>query len=98
MQEASSCSFVTVLQRLWLYRKMTMLGLLSVTGSILGLVFLIFVGVRAFRTRRDRAGSGFGVVDEIYNPSAFNTAIVREQEAVQPAPAPLPGDKRPERK
>lgn len=72
---------------------MTMLGILSITGSIFGLVFLIIVGPRAFRTRRDRAGGGFGVIDEIYNPSAFNTAIVREQEDVQPAPAPLPGDK-----
>ena len=72
---------------------MTLLGILSVTGSILGLVFLVFVGVRAFRTRRERAGGGFGVVDEIYNPSAFNALIIRKQEEVQPAPAPLPGDK-----
>lgn len=77
----------------WSNRPMTMLGLLSITGLLVALAALVGVGVRAFRTRRDRAGGGFGVVDEIYNPSAFNASIVREHEDARPAPAPLPGDK-----
>jgi hypothetical protein len=44
------------------------------------------------KSRTSGTSGGFGVIDEIYNPSQYNAQIELDRQTILPAPAPLPGD------
>jgi hypothetical protein len=45
------------------------------------------------KSRSGGSSGGFGVIDEIYNPSQYNAQIELDRQTILPAPAPLPGDR-----
>jgi hypothetical protein len=44
------------------------------------------------RPEKRPIGRGFGIVDELWRPTAHRATEIRVQEIRRPAPAPLPGD------
>jgi hypothetical protein len=54
----------------------------------------LLLGAWHFHRRPEKrpVGRGFGVLDELYRPTAHTAAEIRKAELVRPAPAPLPAD------
>jgi hypothetical protein len=44
------------------------------------------------RPEKRPIGRGFGIVDELWRPTAHRATEIRVQEIRRPAPAPMPGD------
>ncbi|MCS5729244.1 hypothetical protein N1031_05670 [Herbiconiux moechotypicola] len=79
------------------------MDLVFVAAAMVGAVLLAVIGIprmmRSERTRQrsefeagERGVAGFGVVDELFNPSARNAVFERQAQLELPAPAPAPGD------
>jgi hypothetical protein len=70
-----------------------------VLGVIVGLAILAVVGSKLGWTdfsnkirRSGTSGGGFGVIDEIYNPSQYEAQLEMDRQTIVPAPAPVAGD------
>jgi hypothetical protein len=71
----------------------TVLAAIGIAGLWLVPVGLLLGAVYFHRhPQRRPVGRGFGVLDEIYRPTAHTATEIRKDEQVRPAPAPTPGD------
>ena len=63
-------------------------------GALCLVPVALLLGARYFHRRPEKrpVGRGFGVLDELYRPTAHRATEIRKEEQVRPAPAPLPGD------
>jgi hypothetical protein len=71
----------------------TVLAAILIAALCLVPVALVFAAVYLHRRPEKRpVGRGFGILDELYRPTAHKATEIRREEQVRPAPAPLPGD------
>lgn len=47
---------------------------------------------RGYRERSARGGMPLGPMDEVFQPTRFETQLEQDRAAALPAPAPIPGD------
>lgn len=60
----------------------------AIVGQKLGWIDLTASGAK----RRGGGGAPLGAVDEIFQPTRYETQIELDRQSVLPAPAPVPGD------
>jgi hypothetical protein len=74
--------------------------LIVIAGAI-GVAVLAVAWERRVKANGKRISGGltgaFGVFDEIYRPATAQASTIQEAETRMPAPAPLAGDKGPDR-
>ena len=60
----------------------------AIVGQKMGWIDLTTSGAK----RRGGGGAPLGAVDEIFQPTRYETQIELDRQSVLPAPAPVPGD------
>jgi hypothetical protein len=60
----------------------------AIVGQKMGWIDLTTSGAR----RRGGGGAPLGAIDEVFQPTRYETAIEADRQSQLPAPAPVPGD------
>ena len=73
---------------LWFGIALVVLVSIAILGQRMGWIDLTNSGAK----RRGGGGAPLGGIDEVFNPTRYETQLELDRQSVLPAPAPVPGD------